>query len=133
MSASSTPAPSGARLKVLVIEDNRDQAETLRALVDAWGHDVRVEHTGLAGVRQAEGWHPDAVIVDIRLPGALDGLAVVRILRRQPAMSGTRFIGTSGFVRPAATRLEEAQFDAFLLKPFPPTVLQASLGATPSV
>ncbi len=67
-------------LRVLVVEDNVDAAESLAALLRLWGHDVRVVHDGLAALEAARGQRPEVVLLDIGLPG-LDGYQVARRLR----------------------------------------------------
>jgi CheY-like chemotaxis protein len=67
-------------VRVLIIEDNRDAADSLRLLLEMLGHDVRAAYTGPEGVEAASAWRPDAVISDIGLPG-LNGYEVARRLR----------------------------------------------------
>src|SRR5215472_2973155 len=75
--------PAAVRLQVLVVEDNRDTADTLCLLLQMLGHDARAAYSGTEGVRQATSWRPDVVFCDIGLPG-MDGFEVARRLRRQP-------------------------------------------------
>ena len=56
------PRPGGGLLRVVVIEDNRDAADSLRMLLELFGNDVRVAYTGPEGVRAVTQWRPDAVI-----------------------------------------------------------------------
>ena len=69
------------RRKVLVIEDSRDSADSLRMLLELLGHEVRVAYSGLVGLKAANEWLPDVVISDIGLPG-MDGYALASELRR---------------------------------------------------
>src|SRR5262245_26641494 len=71
----------GDFMRVLIIEDNWDAADSLRKLLSLLGHEVRVAYTGPGGVREAQEWRPDMVICDIGLPG-LDGYGVALELRR---------------------------------------------------
>jgi CheY-like chemotaxis protein len=89
----------------------------LQRLLQSWGHESRIAPTGFHGLHEARRWLPDAVIVDVRLPGALDGLAVARILRRNPGTAKARFIGVSGAPEIVDRSLEQAAFDHFLPKP----------------
>ncbi|HYN23353.1 MAG TPA: hybrid sensor histidine kinase/response regulator [Thermoanaerobaculia bacterium] len=66
---------SARALRVLVVEDNLDTAESLAALLRLWGHEVRVVHDGLSAVDAAHEQHPEVVLLDIGLPG-LDGYQV---------------------------------------------------------
>ena len=67
--------PPRERRRILVVEDNRDAADTLRMLLEMSGHEVRVAYTGPDGVRMAEEWRPAVVLSDIGLPG-LDGFGL---------------------------------------------------------
>ena len=78
-------AVRGKSLQVLVIEDNRDAAESLRLLLQLFGHQVTVAFTGTAGVEVARQLRPDVVLCDIGLPGGLDGYGVARALRGRGA------------------------------------------------
>ena len=66
--------------RVLIVEDNRDGADTLAALLQTYGFEVRVAYTGPDGLQAALDDPPDAVVCDINLPG-LDGLTIARRLR----------------------------------------------------
>src|SRR5262249_34030805 len=57
-------APAAGR-KVLVIEDNRDAAETLRDLLERWGHAVGMAHSGMDGIDLARTFRPDVVLLDV--------------------------------------------------------------------
>jgi PAS domain S-box-containing protein len=119
--------PAAAPLHVLVIEDHRDAADTLRLFLEMLGHEVRVAHTGTAGVREAAAWQPDAVISDIGLPG-LDGYGVAAQLRADPATARTLLIGVSGYGSAADIRRAlESGFDHYLVKPAMPEDIQGLL------
>jgi signal transduction histidine kinase/ActR/RegA family two-component response regulator len=110
----SAPPPCA---RVLIIEDNRDAAESLRLLLALSGHEVAVAHTGPAGVELARRFRPDVVLCDLALPG-LSGLEVARALRRDPATARLRLLALSGFGSDEDRRLSrEAGFDGHLLKP----------------
>jgi PAS domain S-box-containing protein len=123
------PTQAGTRLRILVVEDNRDSADSLRLLLKLYGYDVTVAYTGPTGVETAKAWRPDVVLCDIGLPG-LDGYGVVRELRRNPATAQARMIAVTGYGGDEDhERSQEAGFDAHLTKPADPTALQALLGA----
>jgi CheY-like chemotaxis protein len=118
------PARPRKRLRVLVVEDNRDAAESLRLLLQTFGHEVAVAHSGTDGVRAAKRWHPDAVVCDIGLPG-LDGYGVVGELRRDPSTAGARAIAVTGYgAEEDRRRALRAGFDLHLTKPVDPDALQ---------
>jgi CheY-like chemotaxis protein len=110
-------------LRVLLIEDNVETADSLRLLLEFVGHEVAVAHTGPAGVEAATQWAPDAVVCDIGLPG-LDGWGVARALRGQPATRAARLIAISGYDSQAdRERSLQAGFDHHLAKPADPEEL----------
>ena len=70
-------------LKILVIEDNEDNREILRNQLGRLGYEIVEATDGLEGLKQAEKENPDMMIVDIMLPGGMDGREVVRMLRAE--------------------------------------------------
>ncbi len=127
------PAPPGRtpkRLRVLVVEDNRDAADSLRQHLEAVGYDVTVADTGPSGVEAAAAWKPDAVVCDIGLPG-MSGFEVARALRRNPAAAISRAVAVTGFGSDDDRRKSrEEGFDAHLTKPADPTALLELLART---
>src|SRR5689334_10557433 len=106
-------------MRVLIIEDNQDAADSLQVFLGLFGNDVRVAYDGVEGVRLALEFQPEVVLSDIGLPG-LDGFGVARALRD----SGARLIaitayGEEEYVR----RAEESGFSLLLVKPADPNRL----------
>jgi PAS domain S-box-containing protein len=124
------PSPRGASgSRILVIEDNRDGAESLRMLLSLLGHEVRVAFSGPEGVHAATGWRPEVVISDIGLPG-FDGYEVARRLRRTPGLEGALLIALTGYGSEEDLGLSRAAgFDHHLVKPAEPDVLQQVLAS----
>ena len=131
------PAPAGAPaapgppaagpLRILVVEDNRDAADSLRMLLELSGCEVRVAYSGPDGVRLAREWRPEVVLCDIGLPG-LDGYAVAGELRHDPATAGARLIAVTGYGQEDdRQRARQAGFDYHLTKPVDPAVLEPLL------
>jgi PAS domain S-box-containing protein len=116
-----------ARLHVLVVDDNRDAAETLAQLVTMFGHDAEVAFDGQSALDKAIQHPPDVVLCDLGLPG-MDGYAVARRLRAAGA-GRTRLIALSGYAQPEdVVRAEEAGFDGHLAKPADPSRIEDLLG-----
>ena len=123
--APAQPAAHGSR--VLVVEDNRDAADSLKMLLRLMGHDTRVAYTGPEGLKTATEWVPDLVLCDIGLPG-LDGYGVARALRMDPKTNHLRLLALTGYGSDEDRRLSrEAGFDEHLTKPVAPQVLQEYL------
>jgi chemotaxis methyl-accepting protein methylase/signal transduction histidine kinase len=111
--------------RCLIIEDNRDAAESMAVLLELTGHEVTVAHDGRAGVAQARLIQPEVVVCDIGLPGGLDGYAVARALRADPELAGCRLIALTGYGQEEdQRRAREAGFDVHLTKPADPEVLR---------
>jgi two-component system CheB/CheR fusion protein len=109
---------------VLVVEDNKDAAHSLRLLLKVQGHEIRLAYTGPEGIRTSAEWRPDVVVSDIGLPGA-DGYEVARQVRRQPGMDRALLVALTGYgTEDDRRQSREAGFDYHLTKPADPDVLQ---------
>ena len=105
------------RLRLLVVDDNVDAAETLTMLLQLAGHDTRTAHDGPAAITLAADWTPHAVFLDIGMPG-MSGYEVLRQLRRRPALDGVTFVALTGWGSEEDRRLaHDAGFDFHLTKP----------------
>jgi PAS domain S-box-containing protein len=123
-----TPA-SARRMRVLVVEDNVDAAESLRMLLKHFGCEVRVAHTGPDGVRTAMEMEPDLVVCDIGLPG-LDGYGVAKSLRQTFNAGKPVLVALTGYGdEDDKLRAAEAGFDRHYTKPVDPAVLRALLSS----
>jgi CheY-like chemotaxis protein len=125
----SSASPERARqgLRVLVIEDNHDTADSLCLFLTLLGHQARAAYTGPEGVYLAREWRPDLVLSDIGLPG-LNGHGVARALRLDPITSGARLIALTGYgMEEDRRRSREAGFDHHLVKPVDPDELRGLL------
>ncbi len=103
--------------RILVVDDNVDAAQSLGMLLRQMGHEVQVEHDGLAAIEAAQAGRPELVLLDISMPG-LDGFEVVRRLRQDPQFSSVRMVAITGHGQDEDRRKSrEAGFDAHLVKP----------------
>jgi PAS domain S-box-containing protein len=117
----------GERRQILLIEDNRDAAESLRLLLELLGHTVELAPTGTEGVAKAKELAPDLILCDIGLPG-MDGYAVARTLRLDPRLRVTRLVALSGYAAPEdSAKAREAGFDAHHAKPLSLETLETIL------
>ena len=123
-------APSGAQdrsLRVLVVEDNLDAAESLATLLRLWNHDVQVVHDGRAALDAARAQKPEVVLLDIGLPG-LDGYQVARQLRNEASLAHTLLVAMTGYGQPEdRRRSREAGIHHHFVKPVEPLVLRSLL------
>jgi CheY-like chemotaxis protein len=119
--ASSASGPRGVR--VLVVEDNQDSAESLRQLLYLSGYEVAVAYTGHDGLRLAKRLRPDVVLCDIGLPDS-NGFVVAAALREDPDTCAARLIAVTAYGQDEdRRRAREAGFDMHLVKPVDPQVL----------
>src|SRR5262245_3760166 len=128
--ASSLVGPRSTRGRVVIVEDHDDARQMLRHLLESLGHEVHEAADGISGLDRALSLAPDAVVVDIGLPG-LDGYAVARELRKA-GRPGTLLIAVTGYGQDGdRQRSAEAGFDAHLTKPIDPRALDVLLGNQP--
>jgi len=83
-------------VRVLVVDDNVDGCTLLAELVRMQGYGVQAAFTGPDGLAVASTWRPDAVLLDIGLPG-LDGYEIARRLRADPATTGMKLFALTGY------------------------------------
>ncbi len=125
--AAAVAAPDAGSYRILVVDDNRDAAFTLGMLLRLDGFEVRTAYDGPAALQTVESFHPQAVLLDIGLPG-MDGYAVARRLREMPALGRVLLIAVSGYNQEENRRRSlEAGFDHYLVKPVDPQLLTALL------
>jgi CheY-like chemotaxis protein len=105
---------------VLVVDDNRDAAESLALLLRQRGHDVRVAADGPEALATATEYLPDVVFLDLGLPG-MDGHEVGRYLRQRPGLEQVRVVALTGSGSDDDRRRSHlAGFDGHLVKPVEP-------------
>ena len=126
--AVAAPGPVNGCGKVLIIDDDPDVGESMVALLDYFGYDVKRASDLDSAVRVAQAFHPQIVLLDISMPGT-DGYEIARRLRAMPEIEkDTTFIGLSGFGQPEYIRRSEAAgFARHLLKTVDPAELNAVL------
>jgi len=110
------PAPSRT-LQVLVVDDDKDGADTLALLLRLGGHQVQVAYSGEIGLLTAQQQSPDVILLDLGLP-RMDGYRVIERLRQQDHTKDALIIAVTGHGLPSdRQRSKEAGFDLHLLKP----------------
>ncbi len=113
--------------RVLVVDDNRDAANSLAVLIRMWGYDYRVAYDGLAGWEVAQTYQPDCLVLDIGLP-RMDGYALARLIRQHPGLQGAKLVALTAYSDSAhAQRAQEAGFDYRLTKPADPAEIERLL------
>jgi CheY-like chemotaxis protein len=108
---------AGGCLRVLLVDDNVDGANSLATLVRLAGHETRVAHDGPGALETAAAFGPQVVILDIGLPG-LSGYEVARRLRADPRLGGMSLVAVTGYGRDEdREQSRQAGFDHHLTKP----------------
>jgi CheY-like chemotaxis protein len=119
--------PGSRRLRILIIDDHRDGADSLALVLRMEEHDVRTAQDGPSGLQAATAWSPDVILLDIGLPG-MSGYDVAHELRALPETRDSVLIALSGFGGDAdISRSTEAGFTKHLVKPVDPDQLIQTL------
>ena len=120
------PFPLPRRLKVLVVDDNKDAASTTAELLRVCGAEAQACFRGVAALAALEWFAPDACVLDLTMPG-MDGFELAARIRA--ANPGTLLVALTALAD-AGTRAREAEagFDAHFTKPVDPAQLLHALG-----
>jgi signal transduction histidine kinase/ActR/RegA family two-component response regulator len=111
--------PHAAPLRILVVDDNVDAAETLAMVLRVHGHEVATAENGRDGLDRARRAPPDVVICDIGMP-EMDGYEFASRLRNEPACASTFAVALTGYGESEDQRRAiESGFQRFLKKPVP--------------
>jgi CheY-like chemotaxis protein len=114
----------GPALQVLIVEDKTDTAECLALFLRMDGHATRVAGDGPAAPRAVRDAVPDAVLLDIGLPGGMDGWEVARRLRTEHPRGRLLLVAVTGYGRPEdRARSAKVGVDVHLVKPADPEAI----------
>jgi two-component system, chemotaxis family, CheB/CheR fusion protein len=113
--------------RIVVVDDNKDAAESLRVVLELAGHEAWAAYDGLAALDLVERFRPDVVVLDIKMPG-MNGHEVARRIRSMPEICSVFLVAVTGLGTAADRRASrDAGFDIHLSKPFDPELLVAGL------
>ncbi len=108
---------SASHLKILIVDDNAESAQTTGWMMEFMHYQSRLAHSGKEAIEMASVFLPDVVMLDIGLPG-MNGYEVCRAMRAMPELHDTVFIAQTGWGQEEHRRMaEEAGFDHYLVKP----------------
>ncbi|MEK4033629.1 PAS domain S-box protein [Methylocystis sp. IM3] len=114
-------------LRVVVIDDERDVADSLRLMLESFGAAVRVAYDGAAGARLVETFLPQVALVDLGMQ-PVDGFETARRIRAGAAGGDVRLVALTGWGQASdRERTKEAGFDAHLTKPASVEALENAL------
>jgi two-component system CheB/CheR fusion protein len=120
------------RLRILVVDDDKDVAESTAFLLEESGHQVDIAHNGAAAIELALAHRPALVLLDIGLPG-MDGYEVAQRLRERPELDATWIVALTGWGQDQDRRSSKAAgFDHHLVKPVDMATLDAVIRACAS-
>jgi PAS domain S-box-containing protein len=123
----SSPKSAEGSLRILVVDDNHDAAQSLSMLLTSKGHSVWLAHDGYEALDVALAERPQVMLLDIGLPG-MDGYAVARALRQHPELKSIHLVALSGYGRPEdLEQAKTAGFNGYLVKPVNYDELQSAL------
>jgi len=116
--------------EVLIVDDERDAADTLAALLRLQGFVVHVAYDGNEAIAKAIACNPDAFILDLEMPGQ-DGFQLANRLRGMPQFKRKRYIALTGYAdQEHLDQASKVEFDDYLVKPCRLTVLMGILRET---
>ena len=91
-----TPVAKSRARRILVVDDNRDGAESLGMMLELAGHEVLFAHDGVDAVAQAERFRPEVILMDVGMP-RMNGLEATRIIRQEAWGKSTTVIALTGW------------------------------------
>ena len=100
-------------MRVLVVDDNQDAANTLGMLIEVLGHEVRTAYDGQHALTAATGFQPDLVLLDLGMP-KMDGFEACRRIREQPWGSQATVVAVTGWGRDEDRAKLSADIRAFI-------------------
>ncbi len=110
--------------RVLIVEDQADIRKLIRMTLEFEHHEIHEATDGASGLRLARAVRPDVLLLDVMMPGEMDGLQVCRAIKRDPATRGIQVVllTARGQARDRDAG-RQAGADEYLVKPFSPLQL----------
>jgi two-component system CheB/CheR fusion protein len=114
---------------VLVVDDDRDAADTLATLIRLWGHEAHVAYSAPDALDAIAKFRPQVMLVDLLMPGT-DGYELAREIRRGSDIDSVVLVAVSGFADDRHKKeAYRSGFDAYLVKPVAPSDMETILGS----
>jgi CheY-like chemotaxis protein/two-component sensor histidine kinase len=125
----SEASAGGTRLKVLVVDDNKDVADTCSMLIELSGHQVQMAYTGRSAIEIAELFRPQVILTDIGLPD-IDGYEFAQTVRATPWGKTAVLVAITGWGAPESKQQSAlAGFNHHLTKPIDPRTIESLLAS----
>ena len=114
--------------KVLYVEDHHAQRDIMSQMLELYGFEVNIARNGEEGVQKSREWCPDVILMDIRMPGRVNGFAAIRQLRNNPDTANIPVIVVSAWGSSKhKTQALQAGANAHFTKPVPIDDLTAAI------
>lgn len=114
--------------RVLIVEDQADIRKLIRMTLEFENYEIHEASDGSFGLRMAQAIRPDVMLLDVMMPGELDGLQVCQRIKSDSSMSGTKVVLlTARGQQKDREAGEQAGADDYLVKPFSPLQLIETL------
>ena len=127
------PVRGDSRNRVLVVDDNRDAAESLGVLLALLGIETRTAHSGPAALEALDEFQPSVILLDLGMPG-MDGYEVAQRVRQHPLGRRVMLVALTGWgLQVDKQKSEDVGFDHHLVKPVDLEVLRKVLDSIPEV
>jgi PAS domain S-box-containing protein len=124
LASNETEPTSGRRMRLLVVDDNREHTDSLALFLRMQGHQVRTAYDAASALTWQVAFAPDAVLLDLGMPG-VDGYEVCRRMRVADGGDGLVIVAITGWGQAEVRmRTAEAGFDAHVVKPVDPVALE---------
>lgn len=119
--------PPVAGMKILIVDDNQDAADSLGMLLQMDGHAIEVAYDGVSAIHKVSAFVPDVALIDLAMPD-MDGYELIEELREFAKLDHTRFYALTGFSEAAVRdRVAEAGFNGHIVKPIDPAALKKTI------
>ncbi len=113
--------------RVLIVDDNRDAADSLAVLLNIWGYSCRANYDGASALHTAWDYRPHCLLLDISMPG-MDGYAVAQRIRMQPEFRDVKLVALTAYSdQTTARNVREAGFDFHVVKTVGPEEIKRLL------
>jgi predicted ATPase/signal transduction histidine kinase/CheY-like chemotaxis protein len=124
--------PKAPRLRVLIVDDNADAADSLAILLKLQGHETHVTYNPKEALEGIQAFGPDVALLDLGLPG-MDGYELSKRIRAMPGFKNIRLVALSGYGQAEdRRRTQAAGFNDHLVKPVEMAILERSLVGRPT-
>ena len=113
--------------RILIVEDNNENLELIRFVLEAFGHAPLVATSGREGVDTALRERPELILMDLQMPG-MDGFEALQQIRREPSLAATPIVAVTALAMVGdRERALRAGFDGYITKPNDPATFAPAL------